>query len=459
MEASSPFRHRDRAAARATTGLRGDPVLLWTGNLYPNKDPLTILAGLERLLARLPGARLYMAWRYASLLRQVEARIAASETLRPAVTLLGEIPHGQIEAYYNSADFFVQGSAKEGSGIALLDALACGDEVWNLSVAHKLAMEGVFGTDLFAGFSGADQHYFLALPLHHVWQAALFKVLGTGLAQARWVSLLAGMTILWVVSRLAYRWFGLGASLLTGLLLVFWRSDLIGLHPGLPLLAVARWGRHDVGAVAWYWLAVASLYSLLLHPRRIVALAVGMCCGAAALTHFYGAFVIPVVAVAWLWRKGQRALKDPLSYWILLGLALVLGPYVAYVTRHWVEFQGQMLINQNRMDLGDLAFYGDNVLREPRRLAHLVHLPALRRPGYRPLGPWLFWLGIGPAAVYLLVRARSKEALGARLLVLSLVLTWGQLALLEQVKVPLYLVVLVPGVCLALAAFGVCSTG
>jgi glycosyltransferase involved in cell wall biosynthesis len=101
-------------------------VVLWTGNLYPNKDPLTILAGFECLLERAPGARLYMAYRYESLLAQVQARIAASASLDRAVTLLGEIPHDQIEACYNSADLFVQGSAREGSGAALLDALACG---------------------------------------------------------------------------------------------------------------------------------------------------------------------------------------------------------------------------------------------------------------------------------------------------------------------------------------------
>ena len=126
MEASSPFRYEERAAARARTGLAGDPVVLWTGNLTANKDPLTILAGFERILERLPRARLYMAYRYADLLPEVEARIAAGEKLCSAVTLLGKIPHAEVASYYNSADVFVQGSAREGSGLALLDAIACG---------------------------------------------------------------------------------------------------------------------------------------------------------------------------------------------------------------------------------------------------------------------------------------------------------------------------------------------
>lgn len=126
METSSPLPFEARATARAKTGLRGRPIVLWTGNLKPNKDPLTILAGFERVLAAAPEARLYMAYRYGDILPQVQARIAPSDRLTAAVTLLGPIPHADIAAYYNSADIFVQGSAREGSGIALLDALACG---------------------------------------------------------------------------------------------------------------------------------------------------------------------------------------------------------------------------------------------------------------------------------------------------------------------------------------------
>jgi glycosyltransferase involved in cell wall biosynthesis len=126
MEAGSPFQYQPRAAARAITGLHGAPVILWTGNLNPNKDPLTILAGVETILEKAPQAHLYMAYRYDDLLPQVKARIASSEGLRSAVTLLGPVPFDQIAAYYNSADIFVQGSAKEGSGLALLDAMACG---------------------------------------------------------------------------------------------------------------------------------------------------------------------------------------------------------------------------------------------------------------------------------------------------------------------------------------------
>lgn len=127
VEGSTRFRRRQRAEARAETGLDGDPVVLWVGRLNPNKDPLTVLAGFEAALERLPGARLHMAFHDPlPLLPAVERRIASSPRLRASARLLGAVPHERIEAVFNSADLFVLGSHHEGSGFALIEAMACG---------------------------------------------------------------------------------------------------------------------------------------------------------------------------------------------------------------------------------------------------------------------------------------------------------------------------------------------
>ena len=126
MEGTSDFGIRSRTEARAITGMTGDPILFWAGNLDANKDPLTILAGFELALAQLPSARLYMAFRFADLLPEVQACLAQRPALAGAVKLLGALPRADIEAHFNSADFFVQGSHHESTGYALLDALACG---------------------------------------------------------------------------------------------------------------------------------------------------------------------------------------------------------------------------------------------------------------------------------------------------------------------------------------------
>jgi glycosyltransferase involved in cell wall biosynthesis len=126
MEISSNLRYGPRTLARQRTGFTGHPILLWTGNLNQNKDPITVLEGLKRILEIEPDTRLYMAYRYDDLLADVKNHINSSEVLMTAVSLIGAIPYSDIESTYNSADFFVQGSHKESGGIALADALACG---------------------------------------------------------------------------------------------------------------------------------------------------------------------------------------------------------------------------------------------------------------------------------------------------------------------------------------------
>ncbi|MEE8524821.1 MAG: glycosyltransferase family 4 protein [Thermoanaerobaculia bacterium] len=125
-EGSTRFALGDRAEARAVTGMRGDPVCLWVGNLTPNKDPSTVLAGFERVVAELPGARLYMIYRDQELLPSVRRRLADSPALASAVKLLGRTPHDRLQPFLNSADVLLSGSRYEGSGYALIEALACG---------------------------------------------------------------------------------------------------------------------------------------------------------------------------------------------------------------------------------------------------------------------------------------------------------------------------------------------
>jgi glycosyltransferase involved in cell wall biosynthesis len=126
MESSAVFEYEERPAARAKTGIRGLPVILWAGNLDRNKDPLTILAGFKMLLEDYPEARLYMAYRDDSLLGEVKMALYDDTVMAKAVTLLGAVAHEEMADYFNSTDLFVQGSSKEGSGLALLECLACG---------------------------------------------------------------------------------------------------------------------------------------------------------------------------------------------------------------------------------------------------------------------------------------------------------------------------------------------
>jgi glycosyltransferase involved in cell wall biosynthesis len=126
MEGSSDFPLRDRASARAASGLGGDPVCLWVGRLDENKDPITVLQGFAKALSFLPGARLHMVYSDADLLPAVEDWLHGNPEASRNIRLIGKLPHAELEAIYNSADFFLLGSHHEGSGYAVLEALACG---------------------------------------------------------------------------------------------------------------------------------------------------------------------------------------------------------------------------------------------------------------------------------------------------------------------------------------------
>lgn len=125
-ESSCHFQPGDPAEARAATGLSGDPALLWVGHLNANKDPLTVLDGVARLVEHLPGLRLWCCFGQAPLLGAVQARIASDARLAGRVHMLGAVPHAQVERLMAAADYLVQGSHQEGSGYSVIEALACG---------------------------------------------------------------------------------------------------------------------------------------------------------------------------------------------------------------------------------------------------------------------------------------------------------------------------------------------
>lgn len=125
-ECSTHFAPGAQKEARAATGTFGDPLLLWVGRLDCNKDPLTILDSLELVAPDFAGMHLWCCFHEQPLLERVQARIAQSPLLSERVHLLGRVAHATIEQLCRAADIFVAASHHEGSGYALIEALACG---------------------------------------------------------------------------------------------------------------------------------------------------------------------------------------------------------------------------------------------------------------------------------------------------------------------------------------------
>lgn len=126
VESSSGFTPGSQAEARTATGLAGDPCLLWLANLDENKDPLTALEAFAEAKAALPDAQFWCFYRSGALFDSVCERIAADPRLATCVHLMGATPHHKVESLLRAADFLVQASHREGSGYAVIEALACG---------------------------------------------------------------------------------------------------------------------------------------------------------------------------------------------------------------------------------------------------------------------------------------------------------------------------------------------
>ena len=259
----------------------------------------------------------------------------------------------------------------------------------------------MLGSDLYAGFFGADQHFFITLPLQHVLEALSFRAFGSGLAQARGVSVVAGVAVVWIVGWLAYRWYGLAAALVCEVLLVAWPSNITAASNGLPLLgwrglrATTCWRSRSAGSRFWRWI-------LRWRDRAWCGpLLLGLACGVAALTQFMGVFVTPVVFAVWL-LAGARPCGSCVDGAGHRGDRAAVGGLcrAACAGRGWA---GDGL--RRRGDFLRPAFYVENVLMESGRYEHLF--------GDRSFSVLLLTVGLWPALAYVVWRSRDRT-LGRR---------------------------------------------
>ncbi|MCI0432558.1 MAG: glycosyltransferase family 4 protein [Gemmatimonadetes bacterium] len=196
-ESSTRFSPGPLDSAREITGIHGDPCLVWTGHLDANKDPLTVLNALAEASRSLPDAQLWMAFRTPALLAAVQQRIRNDDRLRGRVHLLGPQSHERIELLLRAADFLVQASHREGSGYAVIEALACGATpmVTSIPSFRALTADGEFGGLSAPGdalamaqslieWSGRDRALLRARARAHFEQALSFERIGILLRDA-----------------------------------------------------------------------------------------------------------------------------------------------------------------------------------------------------------------------------------------------------------------------------------
>ena len=126
LEASTDFSRRDKEISRYEQQLTGNCNFLWVGRLNTGKDPLTIIKAFQIFCVHEPLAKLYMIFQTDELLPEIKKIIEENKYLEEKIILVGKVAHEALESWYSAADFYISGSHFEGSGYALLEAMACG---------------------------------------------------------------------------------------------------------------------------------------------------------------------------------------------------------------------------------------------------------------------------------------------------------------------------------------------
>lgn len=146
FEGSCQFHPGDRAAARAATGMYGDPCVLSVGRLDHGKDPMTALAAVSRAAREMPGLRVYLCFAENDLEHAVRDRVAGDAELRDRVTLVGRVPHAEIELRCRAADAFLLATRREGCNLSTIEALACGTPVVTTAIPEQRQIVADAGT-------------------------------------------------------------------------------------------------------------------------------------------------------------------------------------------------------------------------------------------------------------------------------------------------------------------------
>jgi 4-amino-4-deoxy-L-arabinose transferase-like glycosyltransferase len=331
----------------------------------------------------------------------------------------------------------------------MLDGLAVvppvtDDEAWIASSAHKLATQGVFGSDLIEGLFGGERHTFHHMPLYGQLLAVVFRICGMSAFTMRLLPLGCGLLVISLVFALGRRLGGPGLGSLAAVLVLGLRVGAGEGRTGIPLLDLARIGRYDI-MVPVFGLAALMCFPRTGRPRPWRWLVIGALVGLSSLAHVYGAFLLVALAVVMIW--GRRGALRPGLAPLLTGFILVVLPWLWYVASSWSDFEGQLAIPAGRFELWRPSFYATNLIREFKRYCS-VELIGCAQPR---LGGLLTLVGVPSALVLALRRDESRSDEGVRELAFVLLAQALLFAALLSSKNPSYAIALWPLAMLLLA--------
>lgn len=339
------------------------------------------------------------------------------------------------------------------------------DESWQAAPGYTFWAEGRFGTDLFAGFYGMEQHYYGFMPLFPILVGGGLHLFGLGLFQARLVPLALILLSLALTHRLGAKLFSPWHGTLAVAILSTWRiaGPFPHLPSGIPLADVARIVRYD-SAVPVFGLAALLLLTITADRRppttknfnsqfTIHNFFAGFLAGLAALSHVYGAFWLPALLLAILWLRGWQAIKPAII--TLMGFGLALTPWLVFVASGWSDFVQQNRNYADRFGLLDSRFYLINLLNEVERYDPILN------GAKQSAGAWLWLIGCSLSLIWLIRSTFNPQGASsvqrstftpARILVSAVITVGGLFTFLLSFKTFSYLATLWPLFALVIAA-------
>jgi 4-amino-4-deoxy-L-arabinose transferase-like glycosyltransferase len=351
------------------------------------------------------------------------------------------------------------------------------DESWIAAPGYTFWTEGYFGTDLFKGFYGSEQHYYTIVPVFPLLVGGSLRLFGLGLFQVRLVPLALSMLTLALTYRLGAQLFSRWHGLLAVVILVSWRiaAPIYYLPTGIPLADMARIVRYDI-AVPVFALAALSIlvgkHSQFLNhsssrsasalstrpntvrthsalpfqssvlspqsslPSSLRFFASGLMIGLATLSHYYGAFWFPALVLAAFWCWGWNALRR--LAWMGIGLILPLIPWALFALSGWDDYRAQFRQFASRFGMFDPQFYLTNLSAEIQRYQPLVN------GAQKQVGTWLAVLMFAVGLIWLGRDTTFRKQKSAGILLICIMVIAGLFALLVNLKTFTYLGTLWP---------------
>ncbi|HEX2608807.1 MAG TPA: glycosyltransferase [Flavisolibacter sp.] len=197
LEASTYLQGKDPASSKKLLGFTAKHNFLWVGRLNSNKDPLTVLKGFHQFSKVCTDVTLYMIYQTEELLSQIQNFVDSTPSLKKKVVLVGKIPHDQMETWFSAANYYLSASRKEGSGYALLEAMACGcvPIISAIPPFRKITMNGKYGflfepgnegsllDAMFTAISHNSKEYIGAIT-HHFRSRLSFQAIASSMLEA-----------------------------------------------------------------------------------------------------------------------------------------------------------------------------------------------------------------------------------------------------------------------------------